>query len=229
MEPRLLSPDSATTPVHHEAFGATVIQSNQNEPASEELNAKRYSQEGSGADIADIGTPHGDEGHPFAATARMDARGEYGILNNFTYDSDNKSLLSTAPIVTPKRYDYHESRKFLFKAGVYRFVITFLFCASIGLSLEAFEGYKKPRIMSKVENRVFNALMLGLSLGLGLNLASSLKRYAVILRWSLLTKRYVSLEVFDLILGLETLTKVGKLMVISLPGIRKVKALRKLP
>ncbi|PSN72788.1 hypothetical protein BS50DRAFT_482046 [Corynespora cassiicola Philippines] len=71
--------------------------------------------------------------------------------------------------------------------------------------------------------------MLGLSLGLGLNLASSLKRYAVILRWSLLTKRYVSLEVFDLILGLETLTKVGKLMIISLPGIRRVKFLRKLP
>ncbi|KAF2255594.1 hypothetical protein BU26DRAFT_526303 [Trematosphaeria pertusa] len=71
--------------------------------------------------------------------------------------------------------------------------------------------------------------MLGLSLGLGLNLASSLKRYAVILRWYLLTRRYVSLEVFDLILGLETLTKVGKLMIISLPGIRRVKPLRKLP
>ncbi|KAF2120810.1 hypothetical protein BDV96DRAFT_484879 [Lophiotrema nucula] len=61
--------------------------------------------------------------------------------------------------------------------------------------------------------------MLGLSLGLGLNLASSLKKYAVILRWSLLTRRYVSMEVFDLILGVETLTKVMKLMVISLPGI----------
>ncbi|OAG12899.1 uncharacterized protein CC84DRAFT_1183426 [Paraphaeosphaeria sporulosa] len=71
--------------------------------------------------------------------------------------------------------------------------------------------------------------MLGLSLGLGLNLASSLKRYAVILRWYLLARRYVSLEVFDLILGLETLTKVGKLMIISLPGIRKVKLLSKLP
>ncbi|KAF1956229.1 hypothetical protein CC80DRAFT_413608 [Byssothecium circinans] len=74
--------------------------------------------------------------------------------------------------------------------------------------------------------------MLGLSLGLGLNLASSLKRYAVILRWYLLTRRYVSLEVFDLILGLETLTKVGKLMVISLPGIGRngpLKFLRRFP
>jgi hypothetical protein len=71
--------------------------------------------------------------------------------------------------------------------------------------------------------------MLGMSLGLGLNLASSLKRYAVILRWYLLARRYVSLEVFDLILGLETLTKVAKLMIISLPGIRKVKLLNKLP
>ncbi|KAF2733184.1 hypothetical protein EJ04DRAFT_439567 [Polyplosphaeria fusca] len=71
--------------------------------------------------------------------------------------------------------------------------------------------------------------MLGLSLGLGLNLASSLKRYAVILRWSILTKRYVSLEVFDLILGVETLTKVGKLMIISIPGLRKVRWLKNLP
>ncbi|KAF2018681.1 hypothetical protein BU24DRAFT_430834 [Aaosphaeria arxii CBS 175.79] len=71
--------------------------------------------------------------------------------------------------------------------------------------------------------------MIGLSLALGLNLASSLKSYAVTLRWSLLTRRYVSLEVFDLILSLETLTKVGKLMIISFPGVRKFKFLKKLP
>lgn len=86
--------------------------------------------------------------------------------------------------------------------------------------------------MSKSQVRVFNALMLGLSLALGLNLASSLKRYAEIFRWYLLTRRYVSLEVFDLILGLGALAKVAKLMIISLPGIGpqgRLKFLRKLP
>jgi hypothetical protein len=151
--------------------------------------------------------------------------GDYGYIpggGGSTFDSDNRSLLSQA-----KRYDYRESRKFLFKTGFYRFAITFTFCALIALSLKAYEGFKEPVIISKNGVRVFNAIMLGLSLGLGLNLASSLKKYAVTLRWSLLTKRYVSLEVFDLILGLETLTKVAKLMVISFPGIRKVPVLNK--
>ncbi|KAF2804886.1 uncharacterized protein BDZ99DRAFT_490981 [Mytilinidion resinicola] len=71
--------------------------------------------------------------------------------------------------------------------------------------------------------------MLGLSLGLGLNLASSLKKYAVTLRWSLLARRFVSLETFDLILGVETLTKVLRLMVESMPGIRAVPLLREIP
>lgn len=151
-------------------------------------------------------------------------QGDYGFVNRNTYDSDTRSLLSVA-----KKYDHRDARKFLLKTGSYRFSITLLFCVLIALSLKAYEGFGAPLVINKSQVRFFNALMLGLSLGLGLNLASSLKRYAVILRWSLLTKRYVSLEVFDLILGLETLTKVGKLMVISLPGIRKVKFLRNWP
>jgi hypothetical protein len=152
-------------------------------------------------------------------------QGDYGYISNRnTYDSDTRSLISVA-----KKYDHHDSRKFLIKTGSYRFSITLFFCILIAFSLKAYEGFRKPRIINKEEVRIFNAIMIGLSLGLGLNLASSLKRYVVILRWSLLTKRYVSLEVFDLILGLETLTKVGKLMVISIPGIKKISFLRKWP
>ncbi|KAF2264481.1 hypothetical protein CC78DRAFT_544008 [Lojkania enalia] len=182
---------------------------------------RRYSQDGHEADVS---TQHLDDRSPSPSSTGM-KKGEYGLVDNlqsYQFDGDNRSLLS-------KRYDHHESRKFLFKTGFARFFITLLFCLLIGLSLRAYEGFTKPRVISKTNVRVFNALMLGLSLGLGLNLASSLKRYAVILRWSLLTKRYVSLEVFDLILGVETLTKVGKLMIISLPGIRKVKWLKHLP
>ena len=110
-----------------------------------------------------------------------------------------------------------------------RLLITFTFCALIVFSLKAYQGFKGTRVIGKTNVRVFNALMIGLSLGLGLNLASSLKRYVVILRWSLLSKRYISLETFDLILSLDTLTNVAKLMVISFPGIKKVRMLRNLP
>lgn len=165
--------------------------------------------------------------HPGFVESPAQYKNDYGYLGaggyGSTFDSDTRSLLSA------KHYDHHESRKFLFKTGAYRFLITLGFSLAIGFCLKAYEGFSKPLIMSKIQVRYFNAIMLGLSLGLGLNLASSLKRYAVILRWYLLARRYVSLEVFDLILGLETLTKVGKLMIISLPGIRKVKFLSKLP
>ncbi|KAF2651934.1 hypothetical protein K491DRAFT_696082 [Lophiostoma macrostomum CBS 122681] len=241
MEPNLLSPTSAKPP---QGFGAQVIRTDTDETATENesygTRAGRrdsdqhapdsppapYDPPDGSRNAGDIAMQQLDE--PPYSTGGADSpslkKGDYGSLSNFQYDSDNRSLISTA-----KRYDHQESRKFLFKTGMYRFSITLMFCILIGLSLKAYEGFRHPIVISRNDVRIFNALMLGLSLGLGLNLASSLKRYAVILRWSLLTKRYVSLEVFDLILGLETLTKVGKLLVISLPGIRKVRFLRKLP
>lgn len=182
---------------------------------------------------SDIALQHTDDGlrdgapHPILTESPVQYKNDYGYLGaggyGSTFDSDTRSLLSA------KRFDHHESRKFLFKTGAYRFLITLGFSLAIGLCLKAYEGFTEPLIMSTVQVRYFNAIMLGLSLGLGLNLASSLKKYAVILRWYLLTRRYVSLEVFDLILGLETLTNVGKLMVISLPGIRKITMLKNLP
>ncbi|KAF2832916.1 hypothetical protein CC86DRAFT_389337 [Ophiobolus disseminans] len=71
--------------------------------------------------------------------------------------------------------------------------------------------------------------MIGLSLCLGLNLLSSLKHYANTFRWSFLARRYVSLEIFDLILHSSSLVKITKLMFVSMPGIRGQKYLRKLP
>ena len=74
--------------------------------------------------------------------------------------------------------------------------------------------------LSTADVRMFNAVTIAISICLGLNLLSSLKRYAMILRWSILTKSYVSMEVFDLILGIEELTNVVKLMRLSLPSLR---------
>jgi hypothetical protein len=98
----------------------------------------------------------------------------------------------------------------------------------IGLTLRGFEGFDEahPRVLTNTEVKCFNAIMVGLSIGLGLNIASSLKHYGLIFRWSLLTREYVPLPVFDLILGCENLSNVFKLMLISLPGIDRYPVLR---
>ncbi|KAH7115892.1 hypothetical protein B0J11DRAFT_561430 [Dendryphion nanum] len=73
-----------------------------------------------------------------------------------------------------------------------------------------------------------NGILLALSLGLGLNIASSLRHYSSTLRWAILTRKYVSLGEFDLILGCESLANVFKLMVISLPRSEKLPLTRAL-
>jgi hypothetical protein len=223
----LLSPDSAS---HNDRISPDRVDNGSPLSTSPQNPFETpYDPPFSPHDEGDIAMAHMDD-PPESGRAESHAfsKNDYSYVSSgdrgSTFDSDTRSLLSQA-----KRYDHHESRLFLLKTGAYRFLITLAFSITIGLTLKAYEGFGAPFIMNKTQVRVFNAIMLGLSLGLGLNLASSLKRYAVILRWYLLTRRYVSLEVFDLILGLETLTKVGKLMIISLPGIRHVKALRKLP
>lgn len=152
-----------------------------------------------------------------------------GRSNTFDTDADKRSLLTSA-----KHFDQWEARRNLIKLGLPGFIKTIVLSFLICISLKVYQGFgKDPVIISKRGERIFNAIMIGLSLCLGLNLASSLKRFATILRWSLLTKRYVSVEVFDLILGVETLTKVLKLMIISMPGLHRIsshiKFLRKLP
>ncbi|KAF2131526.1 hypothetical protein P153DRAFT_355296 [Dothidotthia symphoricarpi CBS 119687] len=127
-----------------------------------------------------------------------------------------------------KRFDHNESRKTILKIGSQKFLITLVFSVAMCLCLRAWEGFNQPVVLSKTDIRYFNAITIGLSLCLGLNLLSSLKQYANTLRWSFLARRYVSLEVFELILGLGSLSHVSKLLVISLPGIRRRKWVQKL-
>ncbi|KAF2258962.1 hypothetical protein CC78DRAFT_621407 [Lojkania enalia] len=141
-------------------------------------------------------------------------------------ESTTSDTISTHSTI--KNYNHRESRKFLLWTGFNRFCVTLFLCLFIGLTLRAYEGLNKPhtRALSKSDVRIFNAIILGLSLALGLNLASSLKHYGLLLRWSILTRRYVSLQAFDLILGCENLTNVFKLMVISFPGVHKIPSIR---
>ncbi|KAF1841200.1 uncharacterized protein K460DRAFT_380912 [Cucurbitaria berberidis CBS 394.84] len=119
-----------------------------------------------------------------------------------------------------KRFDHNEARKTLLKTGASKLLISIFFSAAICVCLKAWEGFRTPVVLSKTDVRVFNSLTIGLSLCLGLNILASLKHYAATFRWSFLTRRYVSLEVFDLILHLSSLAKVTKLMIISSPGFR---------
>jgi hypothetical protein len=119
-----------------------------------------------------------------------------------------------------KRFDHIEARKTLLVTGLSKLLITLFFSATICIALRSWEGLGNRVVLSKIDVRIFNSLTIGLSLCLGLNILASLKHYASVLRWSFLTRRYVSLEVFDLILHLSSLAKVTKLMIISSPGFR---------
>lgn len=128
-----------------------------------------------------------------------------------------------------KRFDRNAARKKLFKTGASKFLVTLIFSALICVCLKLWEGLTRPIVLSKIDVRIFNAVLIGLSLCLGLNLLSSLKHYANTFRWSFLARRYVSLEIFDCILHASSLVKVTKLMFVSMPGVRGHKYLRKLP
>jgi hypothetical protein len=128
-----------------------------------------------------------------------------------------------------KRFDHNDARKKLAKTGGSKFLVTLIFSALLCICLKAWEGFGQPIVLSKIDVRIFNAVMIGLSLCLGLNLLSSLKHYANTFRWSFLARRYVSLEIFDLILHSSSLVKITKLMIVSMPGIRGRQYLRRLP
>jgi hypothetical protein len=197
----------------------------------------------------DLGMAHNDESPyspPLATPSSMtDAKGgSYMYLNTPTstfdmeHNADKESLMDDTSSTHHhhhhhhhhhvKRFDHNDARKKLAKTGGTLFLVTVLFSALICICLKAWEGFAKPIVLSKIDVRIFNAVMIGLSLCLGLNLLSSLKHYANTFRWSFLARRYVSLEIFDLILHASSLVKITKLMMVSMPGIRGRSYLRKL-
>ncbi|KAF1831497.1 hypothetical protein BDW02DRAFT_600743 [Decorospora gaudefroyi] len=155
--------------------------------------------------------------------------GAYTYLNTpvSTFDEEEGSHHPKHHHHHVKRFDHHEARRRLFKTGLVKLLITLFFSAAMCVTLKSWEGFRRPIVLNKTDVRIFNSLTIGLSLCLGLNILASLKHYASVFRWSFLTRYYVSLEVFDLILHLSSLAKITKLMVISLPGIRRRTWLRR--
>lgn len=196
-------------------------------------------------DSGDLGMQHGDTPYsPPLATpdSTMDAkRGNYTYLNTptSTFDmdpeADKESLMDDQHHHHfhhghhhVKRFDHNETRRMLLKTGSAKFGITLLFSVLMCVCLKAWEGFGGEIVLSKIDVRIFNAVMIGLSLCLGLNLLSSLKHYSNTFRWSFLARRYVSLETFDLILHSASLVKITKLMFISMPGLRSRAYFRKM-
>lgn len=123
-------------------------------------------------------------------------------------------------------YEQMDSWKRLARVGIIKFLMTISFGASLCLCLKAWEGFHGSIPLSKHDIRIFNALTIGISICLGLNLLTSLKRYAVFLRWAILTMFWVPVEVFDLVLGIDELTNVARLFVLSIPILSRRRWLR---
>ncbi|KAF1926725.1 uncharacterized protein M421DRAFT_102157 [Didymella exigua CBS 183.55] len=107
----------------------------------------------------------------------------------------------------------------LAKVGTIKFLMTIFLGGALCLCLKSWEGFHKPVALSKHDVQIFNALTIALSICLGLNLLTSLKRYAIFLRWAIITRYWVPIEIFDLILGIDELTNVAKLLVLSTPAL----------
>ncbi|KAH6642688.1 hypothetical protein C7974DRAFT_431087 [Boeremia exigua] len=116
-------------------------------------------------------------------------------------------------------YEQMDSWVRLVKAGTIKLLMTIFFGGMLCVCLKAWEGFGSPIALTKYDIRIFNALTIAISICLGLNLLASLKRYAVILRWSILTRYWVPVEVFDLVLGIDELTNAAKLFVLSTPAL----------
>jgi hypothetical protein len=207
----------------------TVSNGNDNTSATAPLMAYDPSQSYNSGDIAmqDVDTSYSP---PMASLEYMEAKGgAYTTLStptsNFDMEDDHHHHHHAHHHV--KRFDHNEARKKLLKTGLSKLVITIFFSAAMCVTLKSWEGWGKPVVLGKTDVRIFNALTIGLSICLGLNILASLKHYASTFRWWFLTRRYVSLEVFDLILHLSSLAKVTKLMIISSPGFRGRTWLRK--
>jgi hypothetical protein len=72
-------------------------------------------------------------------------------------------------------------------------------------------AFSNLALMTVHQVKTFNALMILISILLGANMTSSLKEYALMLRWRIMAAQYRPLEEFDLLMHIESIRKVVKL------------------
>lgn len=110
---------------------------------------------------------------------------------------------------TVREFKPDRQRRRLFAKGALQWLITLLLCGLLAACLGAFG---RLLWMSVSQTKAFNALIVLLSVFLGNNLSSSLREYALMLRWRILAAKYRRLEEFDLVLHCDSLRKVLKLL-----------------
>ena len=88
-------------------------------------------------------------------------------------------------------------------------LITMLLC---GLLAACLWGFGNMPLMTVGQVKAFNALVVLMSILLGSNLTSSLREYALMIRWRIMAAKYRALKEFDLLMHIESLRKVMRLI-----------------
>lgn len=117
---------------------------------------------------------------------------------------DEKNPLDTARPFIHSRQAWRLSR-----LAISEFILTLILCISLYLVLKYYEKRATLPLRARQE---FNTFITILALLLGINLAASLRSYAKLLRWRLLSYTYRPLRTFDLVLGCDSLMNVTKLL-----------------
>ncbi|EXJ92700.1 hypothetical protein A1O3_01252 [Capronia epimyces CBS 606.96] len=109
---------------------------------------------------------------------------------------------------TVREFKPDRQRRRLFAKGIFQWLITLVLSGLLAACLGAFG---QLLWMSVTQMKAFNALIVLLSVFLGNNLTSSLREYALMLRWRMLAARYRPLDEFNLLMHCDSLRNVLKL------------------
>lgn len=118
------------------------------------------------------------------------------------------------PSSTVRQFRPGRQRKRLFVAAFMQWVVTVLFCGALAICLW---GFSKLELMRVWQVKMFNALVVLASMWLGTNLNSSLREYAMMMRWRILAMKSRNLHEMDLIMSCESLRSVFKLLFTAKP------------
>jgi hypothetical protein len=117
--------------------------------------------------------------------------------------------LSAGISETVRDFDYQRQRRRLVANSALQWFITASLCVAL---VAVLYYYSHIQALSQPQKYTFNALVTGLSVSLSLSLSSSLRGYALMMRWRLLATKYRSLQNFDLILSCDDQMKVVRLL-----------------
>lgn len=154
------------------------------------------------------------EDHPRNASVHS-VDGERESIELQRIHSAHSATNSTAPLrvsdsPTPNSRLFNSSQQTwrLFFPQFLRWLITVFFVAFLLATLKI---YQDKGNFSRQQKHIFNTIITALSLGLGINFFEGFKDIAKVLRWTILASRGHTVREVDLILSIESLSKVIEL------------------